>query len=249
MADPSLVVESGQAKHCQAQLTRLQMALGLKEELNEEGNASTMVIFKSTADCILLDLKKLSYGQKLPAIADDAPTGLGRKGDIILVVLNLSVKYDEGIPIGVVWAVRSLDTALLQYTAPKNFVHQVHRSRTFGGSHVSAEANLRPGLLDSTLGDIRRAINDTLEPMCLDHCGNTVHVNEQSDHSQGKDTFGLCNPRRRVCDNAAHDNDQNNYDHRLHKTCKPRRQIILLLPEKESCLRDLQMLGCDPLKQ
>jgi hypothetical protein len=36
MADTSLVVEGGQAKHCQAQLTRLQRALGLKPAIDGE---------------------------------------------------------------------------------------------------------------------------------------------------------------------------------------------------------------------
>lgn len=44
MADSSLVVESGQAKHCQAQLTRLQMALGLKEEVEHDGKASNAIV-------------------------------------------------------------------------------------------------------------------------------------------------------------------------------------------------------------
>lgn len=39
MADTSLLVESGQGKHYQAQLTRLQVALGLKEELKNDGMA------------------------------------------------------------------------------------------------------------------------------------------------------------------------------------------------------------------
>lgn len=50
MADASLVVETGLAKHCQAQLTRLQMALGLKKEVTADGKAVRSHLSSAIAD-------------------------------------------------------------------------------------------------------------------------------------------------------------------------------------------------------
>lgn len=250
MADTSLVVESGQAKHCQAQLTRLQMALGLKQDSKHEGNVYGASISGSSADCDFKDLKSLAYGQKVPAIEPGVPTGFVRKGNVILMSLELVVKYDEGMLTYITWAVRSFDTALLKDASPKDYIQALHKSRTFGANWDSSTRRPKRGLHDITLGGVRRAIMDAFEPICLDHCVNSVHENDSSEHT-GNTTLDLqiCNPRRDVCDDEVHNNDQNNYDHTLHKTCKPRRNIILLLPKKESCLRHLEALGCDLFKQ
>lgn len=164
--------------------------------------------------------------------------------------LELVVKYDEGMLTHITWAVRSFDTASLKDASPEDYIQVLHESRTFGGNWDPSTRLPKRGLLQSTLGGVRRAISDAFEPMCLDHCINPAHENDQSDHSQMKPLdLQICNPRRDVCDDVAHDNDQNNYDHTLHKICKPRRNIILLVPEKESCLRHLETLGCDLFKQ
>jgi hypothetical protein len=88
MDDTSLTLEGGQAKHCQAQLTRLQRALGLKGEL--DSNA------------------QLLYGQEVPAIEPDKSTNFDRKGDVILVSLDLVVKKKDGMLTDVCWAIRTL---------------------------------------------------------------------------------------------------------------------------------------------
>jgi hypothetical protein len=50
MADTSLVVETGQAKHCPAQLTRFQTALDLKEELESGCRPGTLINIEFFAD-------------------------------------------------------------------------------------------------------------------------------------------------------------------------------------------------------
>lgn len=250
MSDTSLVVESGLAKDCQAQLTRLQMALGLKEKLKDEGSADIPISSKKTADCILLDCKKLSYGQKLPAIANDVPTGFSRCEDAILMSVDIDIRYDEDMLTCVTWAVRSFETAFLKDESPKDYAQVLHKSRTFGGNWDATGNSPKQGLFEHTLAGIRRAINDAFEPMCLDHCSRSAHENIQSDHSQTTASdLAICNPKRYVCNNLAHYNDRDNYDHTLHKECKPRRNIILVLPEKEACLENLQTLGCILSKQ
>jgi hypothetical protein len=226
MDDTSLTLEGGQAKHCQAQLTRLQRALGLKGEL--DSNA------------------QLLYGQEVPAIEPDKSTNLDRKGDVILVSLDLVVKKKDGMLTDVYWAIRTFDTATLEKVSPEDYVRALQKSRTFDGIRRSLKVP-KPELPERTLGGIRRSINDALEPLCLDHCGNLEHQNEQSEHTHSDSK--ICNTKRDHCDNPAHKSDQDNYDHTLHKLCKPRRNIILLLSEREDTLRHLQMLGCDPYKQ
>jgi hypothetical protein len=226
MDDTSLTLEGGQAKHCQAQLTRLQRALGLKGELNGDG--------------------ELIYGQKIVPVEPDKPTNFDCKGDAILVSLDLVVKMKDGMLTDVFWAIRTFDTAALGKVSPKDYLRVAQKSRTFDGIRRSLKVP-KQELPERTLGGIRRSINDALEPLCLDHCGNSEHQNEQSEHTHSDSK--ICNSKRDHCDNPAHKSDQDNYDHTLHKLCKPRRNIILLLSEREDTLRHLQMLGCDPYKQ
>lgn len=150
----------------------------------------------------------------------------------------------------VTWAVRTFDTAALEGTPPADYLEKLQKSRTFGGHWECCRVVPKRGLQDITLGAIRRAINDALEPLCLDDCDNVAHHNDQSNQDQ-RDTLPreVCNPKRVVCNNPIHKTDQNNYDHSKHKSCKPRRNIVLLLPEKEVTLRNLQFLGCDPRKK
>jgi hypothetical protein len=226
MADTSLTLEDGQAKHCQAQLTRLQRALGLKEEPNND--------------------VKLIYGERVPTVEPDKPKNFSRKGDVILASLDIVVRESNDVLTGITWTIRTFDTAALGKSAPKDYVQVSQKSRTFNG-HRHSTAVPEQELKELTLGGIRRAINGALEPLCLDRCGNPEHQNEQSYHCHSYSNN--CNPKRDHCDNPAHKTDQDNYDHTLHKSCKPRRNIILLLSEKESSIRHLQILGCDPHRQ
>lgn len=149
----------------------------------------------------------------------------------------------------VAWAIRSFDTALLEGASPRDYISKLQQSQTLGGAFTAFNEGLREGLPDIVLGGVRRAISDTFEPLCRDSCNNKVHSEIWSDFTQtGIESLQVCNIRRAHCSNGAHD-DEKNYDHTKHEACKARRSIILLVPEKTQCLRDLKALGCDPRKQ
>jgi hypothetical protein len=241
MDDTSLVTESGQAKHCQAQLTRLQSALGLKDEMDNPGKLVGQCGLEFQTNRWTVGLES-NYGQMLPAVEPDKPTNFSHKGDIVLASLDIRVGEENSKITYIRWYLHTLDTAALDKASPKDYVQTMQRSRIFGGGWSS-----QTEMKEHNLGGIRRAIHDALEPMCLDHCGNSEHQNEQSRRFQSNNQ--ICNPKRDLCDDPAHETDRNSYDHTLHTLCKPRRNIILLLPEREESLRRLQMLGCDPHRQ
>jgi hypothetical protein len=156
MADTSLTLEGGQAKHCQAQLTRLQRALGVKKEIHGDG--------------------ELIYGQNVPAVDPDKPTNFDRKGDVDLASLNLAVREEHGLLTEVIWGIRTFDTAVLGEAPPKDCVQLSQESRAFGDDATSSAVPKRE-LKEQTLGCMRCAINNALEHFCLDHCGNPEHQN------------------------------------------------------------------------
>lgn len=181
-------------------------------------------------------------------LAITKPTGLTRKNDALILSLDLHVEYEDGMIVDVAWSARSFDTAVLENVPLLEHARAVVDSHTFGGQCNKLSA-LKRVLTDLSLGHIRRAINDAFEPQCRDHCTNAAHDAEYIKIEQdNSERLRICNPRRTVCNDASHD-DQNHYDHTLHKTCKPRRNIILLLSEKEKCIGDLKALGCDPYKK
>lgn len=58
----------------------------------------------------------------------------------------------------------------------------------------------------------------------------------------------------KALERTCHDHDGKLYkvqpsDHTSHGLCKERKSIILLLPEKERCLRFLKMIGLDPYEK
>lgn len=189
------------------------------------------------------------YGANLEPLDPIKPTGITRQGDVIILSLDLKVRYKEGMLVNIRWGVRSFDTALLNDVSPSEYTAQLQKSHTFGGGYDTSSTTPKRAIYDSTLGIIRRAIIDTFEPLCLDHCTNAAHQNDYMDLEQSsQDMLKFCNGRRAQCADASHD-DQNNYDHTLHQACKARRNVVLLLSEKEQCLGNLKLLGCDPHEQ
>jgi hypothetical protein len=63
---------------------------------------------------------------------------------------------------------------------------------------------------------MRRTVKELFEPLCRDYDDKSIARS-----------------------------DEKSYDHAQNKTCIPRKKVILLLPDKEKCLRDLKVLGCD----
>lgn len=64
MAVP-LTVESGQAKQCQAQFSRLQHSLGLRKELAENGKLSGLIAKLFILIRVGADSRAEDYGQRL----------------------------------------------------------------------------------------------------------------------------------------------------------------------------------------
>jgi hypothetical protein len=86
--------------------------------------------------------------------------------------------------------------------------------------------SLKHGPPEQTLDFIRRAIDDALESLCADLCGNAFYQNKQRDHVQLESS--ICNHGADCCNSPAHKTDHN-YDHVQRKSCKARRNIMLLL--------------------
>jgi hypothetical protein len=113
-------------------------------------------------------------------------------------------------------AIISLDTESLKSVSPQDYDKRFEESRVYGTSFNSREH--RPGSTSHivALADMRRAVKELFEPLCRDYDYKSIARS-----------------------------DEKSYDHAQHKTCIPRKKVILLLPDKEKCLRDLKVLGCD----
>jgi hypothetical protein len=154
----------------------------------------------------------MQFGQALPTLRPDKPSGFvssSESSDVILVSLDFRVRYEYADTAEVTWGFCTLDTRELADTPPRDYMGQVSLSRTFGGHHS--------GLVhapDEILGGIHRAINDALEPSCIDSCYTKVHKFKGTSHDQDTDEdFLICNPKRNVCNNPVHGTSENNWDH------------------------------------
>lgn len=245
----SLIVEDGKAKHCQAQFSRFQHALGLSKALTDDGRSINFIakVFNANSRAFL-DLKSYAYGHTLKPLKSNKPTGFDRKGGVVLIALHLDTQYESDMLVKVEWATRSFDTARLQGEPTVEYTGLLQKSNTF--SSYRSTRSLKPirQLQEPTLCNIRRAIIDAFGPTCRDHCERSIHRSKYSDCHHSAESLEVGDFRRALCGEALHD-DRNNYDHSQHKTCKSRENIVLIVPNKESTLRALKVLGCDAHKQ
>jgi hypothetical protein len=163
-----------------------------------------------------LDLEKLVYGAKLRVTGGTKPTGFDLKHDVAIISLDTESTSEGDKLVGFTWAARYFDTATLKSVSPQDYDKRFEESRVYGTSFNSREH--RPGSTAHivALADMRRAVKELFEPLCRDYDYKSIARS-----------------------------DEKSYDHAQHKTCIPRKKVILLLPDKEKCLRDLKVLGCD----
>ena len=162
------------------------------------------------------DLEKLVYGVKLRATEETGPIHFDLNHDVAVISLDTESKCEGDKLIEFTWAARYFDTATLKSVSPHDYYRRLEESRVYGTSFNSRE--YRPGSAAQmvALAAMRRALKDVFEPLCLD------------DDDKPIARF-----------------DKRNNDHAQHKMCSPRKRVILLLPNKEKCLRDLKILGCE----
>jgi hypothetical protein len=162
------------------------------------------------------DLEKLTYGAKLRAIDETKPTGFDLNHDVAIMSLDTESKSVGDKLVEFTWAARYLDTATLKSVSPQDYYKRLEESQVHGTSIHSRDYRSGSTAQIVALAAMRRAIKDVFKPLCRDYDDKPVPwVEEKS------------------------------YDHAQHKTCIPRKKMILLLPDREKCLRDLKILGCE----
>jgi hypothetical protein len=157
------------------------------------------------------------YGVGLEPIEPDKPTGFALKDDIAIISLDTKATFDGDMLAEFTWSARSFDTASRKGRSPRD----QYRTLTSSSQAHGASRNLRKEisnceLHEGTLATMRCEIEDVFEPPCHNDCEEPVE---------------------RI--------DGQSYDHTQHKTCTPRKKIVLVLPNREKCLNDLKILGCD----
>jgi hypothetical protein len=162
------------------------------------------------------DLEKLVYGAKLRVTHETNPTGLDLKHDVAIISLDTESKSEGDKLVEFTWAARYFDTATLKSVSPQDYYQRLEQSRAEGTSFNSRKH--RPGSTAHivALATMRRAVKELFEPLCRDYEDKSIARFDEKSH-----------------------------DHAQHKTCIHRKKVILLLPDKEKCLRDLKILGCD----
>lgn len=118
--------------------------------------------FANTAD-ILIDLRRIKYGD-IPAIPSPiCPTGFENDGDVVLVSLFAKIEYEGEEPTSVKLGISTLDTALLQNVALGQLgaVTEIAIKRPQGiGFHCTSASQIANALA----GDFRLVIARSLEP-------------------------------------------------------------------------------------
>jgi hypothetical protein len=157
------------------------------------------------------------YGVGLEPIEPDKPTGFALKDDIAIISLDTKATFDGDMLAEFTWSARFFDTASRKGRSPRD----QYRTLTSSSQAHGASRNLRKEisnceLHEGTLATMRCEIEDVFEPPCHNDCEEPVE---------------------RI--------DGQSYDHTQHKTCTPRKEIVLVLPNREKCLNDLKILGCD----
>jgi hypothetical protein len=162
------------------------------------------------------DLEKLTYGAKLRATDETKPTGFDLNHDVAIISLDTESTSEGDKPVEFTWAARYFDTATLKSVSPHDYYKRLEESRVYGTSFNSHE--YRPGSTAQivALAAMCRAVKDVFKPLCRD------------DDDKPIARF-----------------DERNHDHAQHKMCIPPKRVILLLPDREKCLRDLKILGCE----
>lgn len=189
--DTSLIVEDVQKQLVQAQFTRLQMALGLK------GIEANRMSIKQT--CITpwtnlpMNAGNYSLGDDIKELVADKPTGLKRKGDVVLIGLDIKIERTGTRISRVSWSASKLDTAILEKASPKNVNDSVSKSACYrntislDGTHMTSA---------EVLSSFRYALTNALEPSCH---GNQNHVVSRHDpryHDHEQHLF--CHARKSI---------------------------------------------------
>lgn len=152
----------------------------------------------------------------MEAIDETKSTGFDLEDDVAIISLDTRSKLEGGALVEFAWAARYFETATLKTVPPQEHHKRIDDSRAYGGRYNSRRGDLIQGMDEDTLAMIRHTVKDVFEPLCRDANDKPI---EQS--------------------------DERSHNHAQHKTCILRKKVILLLPEKERCLRDLTVLGCN----
>ncbi|KAM0713850.1 hypothetical protein Q7P37_010812 [Cladosporium fusiforme] len=170
--DTRLVQDSPRMRDAQTSLTFLQMALGLKQNMDDTREQSSYVYR------IQLQPTKFRYGDTLEKLAADKPTGFPRCGDAVIISLQLKVALVTVEP-----SPGKTESRIDENVSEE---HQV-QWRDLGWSQR----------MDSlTRGDIRRNLARVFEPLCFDENDSWVELDDRDFLNNPK--HKVCEPRQGI---------------------------------------------------